>query len=177
MHFILAFLGAIVTILILINRLTEAGIDLTWLNPFTWRRRRAWRKKYQGNPIFKLSEPLEVAALLATSVAKIDGEISKQEKETLLALFQSEFGRNEKEASDLLMSSVFLFGNGDDALSKPERIMEESLEKFTEAQARSVANLLKAISEIDSVNADEKNKFVDKVVATFDKHFKGDGTW
>ena len=177
MHIILAFLGTIVTILVLINRLSDAGIDIGWLNPFTWRRRRAWRKKYQGDPIFKLSEPLEVASLLATTIAKIDGEISKQEKEVLLALFQSEFGKTEKEASDLLMSSVFLFGKGDDAVAKPDKVMRESLEKFTEAQARSVVSLLESISKIDTSNANEKLQFLNKVKLTFDKHVNSNEKW
>ena len=177
MHIILAFLGAVITILILINRLSDAGIDIGWLNPFTWQRRRAWKKKYNGDTIFKLTEPLEVASLLATTVAKIGGEISKQEKEVLLALFQSEFGKTEKEASDLLMSSVFMFGNGESAIAKPDKIMRESLEKFTQAQARSVMNLLEGISKIDASNNDQKLQFVDKVKSTFDKHFKGDQTW
>ena len=177
MHIILAFLGSVITILILINRLSDAGIDIGWLNPFTWHRRRTWKKKYQGDPIFKLNDPLEVASLLATSIAKIDGEISKQEKEVLLALFQSEFGKSEKEASDLLMSSVFLFGDGNDAIAKPDKIMTESLDKFTQAQARSVVNLLQSISKIDTANHSEKVKFLNKVTSTFDKHFKSEGTW
>ena len=56
MHIILGFLGAVVTILVLFKRLSDAGIDIGWLNPFAWRRRRAWRNKYQGNPIFSLSD-------------------------------------------------------------------------------------------------------------------------
>ena len=37
MHIILGVLGAVITILILLNRLAEAGIDLGGLNPFLWR--------------------------------------------------------------------------------------------------------------------------------------------
>jgi len=42
---ILAVLGVIVTILILLNRLANAGMDLGGLNPFLWQRRRNWRKR------------------------------------------------------------------------------------------------------------------------------------
>jgi len=48
MHFILGLLGTIVTILILLNRLADAGIDLGGLNPFLWHRRRKWRKMSGG---------------------------------------------------------------------------------------------------------------------------------
>ena len=177
MHIILAFLGAIVTILVLFKRLSDAGIDIGWLNPFAWRRRRAWRNKYQGNPIFSLSDPLEVAALLATTTAKIDGDLSLEEKTVLLELFQSEFNKTEKEASDLLMSSIYLFGDGNDALSKPDKILKSSLESFNPEKAQSVMNMLKAITKIDDKNRNSKDAYVAKVEATFDAHFKSSDEW
>ncbi|MEM7359614.1 MAG: TerB family tellurite resistance protein [Pseudomonadota bacterium] len=177
MHIILGVLGAIVTILILVNRLSDAGIDIGWLNPFAWQRRRAWRKKYEGNPIFSLDSPLEVAALLATTVAKIDGDISREEKEILLSLFQSEFGKSETEASDLLLSSIYIFGNGEEAKAKPEKILKRSLDKFSEDQARSVMGLLNAIKSMDTANADLKENYVAKVAKVFDQQFNTHGKW
>lgn len=177
MHIILGVLGTIVTILILVNRLSDAGIDIGWLNPFTWRRRRAWRKQYEGNPVFALGEPLEVAAMLATSLAKIDGEISKEEKAILLSLFQNEFGQDEKGASDLLKSSIYIFGDGEDAIAKPDKVMKRALDKFTEDQAESVIAMLQAIQTIDSANADAKEAYLQKVKSTFDTHFKTDQKW
>ena len=177
MHIILGALGLIVTILVLVNRLSDAGIDIGWLNPFSWRRRRAWRKKYEGNPIFSLKEPLEVAALLATTIAKIDGEISIDEKQALLSLFQSEFNKTEKEASDLLMSSIYLFGDGQEAIAKPEKIMEMALERFSEDQARSVVSLLNTVKEISGNNSRIKEKYIGSVSSEFDKLFNTKGNW
>ena len=177
MHIILAALGAVVTILILIKRLSDAGINLSSLNPFAWRRRRKWQKKYEGNPIFSLTDPLEVAALLATSLAKIDGEVSREEKAILLSLFQSEFGKSEKEASDLLMSSIYLFGDGEDAINKPEKILQSSLEQFSKEQSRSVIELLTAIAKIDAANQTEKEQYLAKVNSVFDSQFNKSDTW
>ena len=177
MHIILGVLGLIVSILILVNRLSDAGIDIGWLNPFAWKRRRAWRKKYEGNPVFALNSPLEVAALLATAVAKIDGDISREEKQILLSLFQEEFGKSEKEASDLLLSSIYIFGDGKDAISKPEKILQRSLDSFSPDQAASVAKLLNAVASLDQSNADEKSKFVSRVEKVFNDKFKKNGEW
>lgn len=177
MHIILAILGAIVTILILVKRLSDAGLDIGWLNPFAWQRRRAWRKKYEGNPVFSLDSPLEVAAMLATTVAKLDGDISREEKEILLSLFQSEFGKSESEASDLLLSSIYIFGDGEDAKAKPEKIMKRSLEKFSQDQAHSVMSLLNAVKSLDVANADLKEKYVAKVEAVFNQQFDTHGKW
>ena len=177
MHIILGLLGTIVTILILINRLSQAGIDIGWLNPFTWRRRRAWRKKYEGNPVFSLSDPLEVAGLIATSTAKMDGDLSSEEKTKLLQLFQSELNRSEQEASDLLMSSIYLFGDGEDVLAKPEKILQNALDSFSREQAQSVMELLREVAAIDERNSERKTSYVQKVEATFDAHFKVNTGW
>ena len=177
MHIILAILGSIITILILINRLSDAGLDIGWLNPFLWHRRRSWRKKFEGNPIFSLADPLEVAALLATTVAKIDGEISQEEKETLLSLFKTEFNKSEQEASDLLMFSIHLFGNGEEAIAKPEKIIKTSLEKFTKEQAASVIHLLEAVLNTSSLNTELKENYIKRVNNVFEAHFKTNQKW
>jgi hypothetical protein len=39
MHVILGLLGAVITILILLKRLSDAGFDPASLNPFLWYRR------------------------------------------------------------------------------------------------------------------------------------------
>jgi hypothetical protein len=74
MPYLLALLGSVVTILILLYRLAALGISLGGLNPFAWRRRRAWRQRYDAKPVFSLEDPREIAGILATSVAKIDGD-------------------------------------------------------------------------------------------------------
>ncbi len=177
MHLILAFLGTVVTILILVNRLSDAGLDIGWLNPFTWRRRRAWRKKFEGNPVFSLSEPMEVAALLSTAVAKLDGEISREEKAALLELFKHEFNRTDEEAADLLRSSTFLYGDGDEVTAKPDKILSNAVANFSEAQARSTMQLIEAVAQIDSANENLKTKFVSSVRNVFDQHFGSNDGW
>jgi uncharacterized tellurite resistance protein B-like protein len=177
MHIILAFLGAVVTILILVNRLSDAGIDLGWLNPFAWRRRRAWRNKYEGNPVFSLNEPLEIAALLATAVAKLDGDISREEQQQLLALFQQEFNRSEQEASDLLRSSIFLFGDGEDVLAKPEKILAHAIDRFSIEQADSMLDLISVMAQTDVANSEQKLAYKQRIQKVCDEHFRPEKKW
>ena len=70
MHVLLGLLGTIVTILVLLYRLSDIGINLGGLNPFSWRRRRAWQQKLEANPIFSLEDPREVAAVLLVGTAE-----------------------------------------------------------------------------------------------------------
>lgn len=177
MHIILGALTLIVTILVLVKRLSDAGVDIGWLNPFTWARRRAWRKQYQSHSAFTLDGPLEVAALLATTVAKMDGDINSEEQKTLLSLFQNEFGKSENEASDLLRSSLYIFGDGKDAIAKPEKVLTRSLEKFSEEQAKSVLEVLSLVKNSGAANAAEKEKFIQRVEKVFSDKFNTAGRW
>lgn len=170
MQMLLSLLGAIVTVVILYKRLADSGIDLAWLNPFSSARGRP--SNAQGQQIFSLYEPLEVAALLATTTAKIDGDLSSEEKAVLLQLFQSEFNKSEQQASELLISSVYLFADGREAIAMPDKIMHTSLQSFSAEMAQSVMRLLNAISQLDNINQAAKQAYVDKVAATFDAHFK-----
>jgi len=95
---ILAVLGAIVTILILLNRLANAGVDLGGLNPFLWHRRKKWKDKLEGNPIYQMDSSMDVVALYMLAVVKADGDITKDDKYLLLGLFKSEFNLSTKEA-------------------------------------------------------------------------------
>ncbi len=73
MHILIAFLGTLVTVFYLLDRL---GIDIGGFNPFHWHRKRAWPRQYHGDPVYSVEDPLQVAALLVLGVAKLDGVIS-----------------------------------------------------------------------------------------------------
>ncbi len=177
MHVILGVLGSVITILILLNRLAEAGIDLGGLNPFLWQRRRQWQKKFQGNPIYQIENPLDVTALLVTATAKSDGDMSSEEKKALLSLFQKEFSISKKDAAELLISSAYLLGNGEDLRANLGKVINPSLPNFTRDQATSAANLMNNICAVDSSGGELKREFVENVNNILNKHFKPKGKW
>ena len=170
MHIVLGILGAVVTILILLNRLTEAGIDLGGLNPYLWQRRRKWRKKYQGNPMFKLEEPMELTALLMVGLAKIEGDMSKEQKRTIQKLYEKEFKLSKREATDLLMSCVHLFGKGDEVKNEIVKIMQPCVKMFSEEQSMSALKLLETITQLDGESSDLQNNLLNTVKSEFDKN-------
>ncbi|MBT2771614.1 TerB family tellurite resistance protein [Halomonas sp. ISL-60] len=147
MHIILGALGSIATILWVLYRFAELGVDLGGLNPFLWRRRRRWRKQYDANPIYSIEKPIEAAALALTATAKVNGEISSEEKRELLAIFENEFHVSKREAVDLLASSTFLIGRGDEIRNSLEKVLAPSVPNFTSEQAESVLNLANKIAK------------------------------
>ena len=165
MHIILGLLGTIVTILILLNRLADAGISLGGLNPFLWHRRRKWRKSYEGDPIYKIDNPMEATALLMIGVAKSDGDMSSEEKKKILELFQSEFHLNKKSAAELMAASVYLAKDGSDLKSNLKKILQPSLDKFSKDQAQSAVSLVNQIATMEHETNELKQELVNNIAA------------
>ena len=177
MHIVIGLLGTIITILILLNRLAEAGIDLGGLNPFLWNRRRKWKNQYNGDPIFKLSKPIDITALLMVGVAKSDGDMSSEEKKIILDMFQSEFHLSKREASELMIASVYLLKDGSDLRSNLIKILSPSQPNFTEEQSSSAISLIQRVSNIDTTTNENKSELVSKIVGQLTLASKESGKW
>jgi uncharacterized tellurite resistance protein B-like protein len=177
MHVLLGILGAVVTILILLNRLAEAGIDLGGLNPFLWQRRKRWRDKLEGNPVYHVDSPMEAAALLVVAAAKTDGDVSAEEKKTILALFQDEFRLSKREAAGLFVSSAYLLGKGEEVQANLEKVMKPSLDNFSAEQAQSALKLLERVCGIEPAQSELKREFVARVRTIFDGRFGPQAKW
>jgi hypothetical protein len=107
MHVLLGLLGSLITILYILDRL---GFDLAGMNPFYWRRRRAWAKKYEGDPIYSVEDPIEVAAILIIGVARLEGDLSAEQKRVAQEQFASAFSMDARAAAQLLGSASHLLG-------------------------------------------------------------------
>lgn len=164
MHFILGLLGAIVTIVVLLKRLADAGISLGGLNPFLWKRRRDWQKKYEGNPVFRVESPMEATAILMVAAAKADGDMTSESKQAILELFKSEFSLSEKDASGLLVSSTHLLGDGLEVREKIADFMKPSKSSFTQSQASSALGMVERAAQLsDGSKLPNAREFVTRV--------------
>jgi len=164
---ILAVLGVIVTILILLNRLANEGIDLGGFNPFLWKRRRNWRNKLEGNPIYQIESPMDAIALYMVAIVKADGDMTKEDKTHLLSLFVERFNLSNKEASNLLVSSSHLLGNGEEAQDNVAKVIEKSLALFSDEQITSSKALLREVAG----DLEQRPKEVQQLIRDLDKVF------
>ena len=103
MQIIIGFLTALGTFLFALDRL---GVGLGWFNPWAWKRRRAWQNQTSGNPAYGLDMPIDAIALIATAAAKINGDLSIEERDKLKTLFEITFNQSEKSAAQLIGASV-----------------------------------------------------------------------
>lgn len=177
MHIILGMLGTLVTILWLLHRLAEMGIDLGGLNPWLWRRRRNWRQKYEGNPVFAVESPLEVTALLVTATAKADGDMSAEDKRQILEIFEREFQLSEEDAAGLLIASTHLLGRGDEVRSDLGGVLAASLENFSRGQAESAISLVEQVANWDSGPTQLQSDLVSQVHDNLMRAHSPKGKW
>ncbi|MCH9673762.1 MAG: hypothetical protein K0U93_20145 [Gammaproteobacteria bacterium] len=177
MHIVLGLLGTIVTILILLNRLADAGIDLGGLNPFLWHRRRMWKQKYQGNPIFQLDSPMEATALLMAAVAKAEGDMSAEQKLAMLAMFQDEFGLSRKDASSLLIATTHILQDGEEVRANVAKVLAPNVSEFTAEQAESCVALINRVANIDEVINAVQQRVIDDTKSFFSQTFDTAPKW
>jgi uncharacterized tellurite resistance protein B-like protein len=174
MHIILGALASIVTILYLLDRM---GIDLGGFNPFYWRRRRAWAKKYEGDPVYSVEDPVEVAALLILGAAKLNGDISAEQRRVAQQQFQSVFSMSERDALQLIASATHLLGAPQVIDTQLKGVIAKNKDRLTPEQAKSMLDMMMEIAAADGDSTAEQREYVDFVRSEFAREEKGEGPW
>lgn len=177
MHIVLGALAAIVTILVLLSRLADAGIYLGGLNPFLWKRRRAWRQKLQGNPIHTLQDPKDIAGLLVVGLAKLGGDISTEEKQAVLREFDATLMLGRRGATELLGSSAFLLGDTREFQEHLDRILDNAREKLSPAQTESVLAIMGRIAAVAGTPSEQQSRLLESARAKLGPAPAPRGTW
>ena len=177
MHIILGILGSMITILILVNRLSETGLDIGKLNPFAWFRRNKWQKAYNADPAFSLDRPMEAVAGLLYVMVKCSGEITREQKECLLEIFETEFHLGEREAIDLLSSSSFLLKDEDIILENLKSYLKPSLAKFDTEKRQSTLDLLQKVADCEGRRTSKQEEFLNQVTPFFQETTESQRKW
>ncbi len=177
MHVILGFLGVVVTVVVLLSRLADAGISLGGLNPFLWHRRRKWQSKMDGDPIYQVDHPMDMTALLLSAAAKIDGDMSSEQKAMLIESYETEFNLSKKDAAALAISSAYLLGDGVAIRGNLDKVLKPALPNFSEAQAKSAVSLLDKLSRLDASPNPLRAEFISQATQSLEKTFEEKGKW
>ena len=174
MHILIGFLGSVVTVLYLLDRL---GIDLGGMNPFHWYRRRAFIKKYGSDPIYSIEVPVHIAALLVIGSAKLDGDLTAEQKKAAQDQFKSEFSMDEREASQLFGSAAHLLAAPQLIDTQLEKLADRNKDDFSSEQASSLMRMMVKVASADGSLSARQQEFIDGVRSTYIKEAKGEGTW
>ncbi len=168
MHIILGTLGLIVTILVLANRLSEAGIDIGWLDPFKWNRRRKWRQAYHADPLFDIDDPMKSTAGLMYTMAKCSGDISREEKACILSIFKEDFKLSERESTDLLSTCSYYIKDEDYLKKNLRNYIRPSLENFAEKQMQSAVSLIEKVAFCEGRPNEKQSEFLREIKCVFE---------
>lgn len=173
MHIIIGFLGSLVTILYLLDRL---GIDIGGLNPFYWYRRRAFAKKFGADPIYSIEDPVHLASLFVIGAAKLDGELTAEQRRAAQRQFEAAFSLTEADASALFGSASHLLAAPqllDDQLGK---LADKNKSSFSKEQAESLLDMMVTVVTADGEASRAQREFIEKVRGVFVQPQR-EGTW
>ena len=174
MHVVLGLLGTIVTILYLLSRL---GIDLGGMNPFFWYRRRAFATKYGNDPIYSVEDTVHVAALLVIGAAKLDGDLTAEQKTIAQEQFESEFSLDSREASQLFGSAAHLLAAPQLIDGQLRKLADRNKDRFSHDQARSLVQMMDKVASADGDLTAAQTELINGVQAQFVREEGRQGTW
>lgn len=178
MHIVIGFLSSLVALLWVLYRLEEMGISLGGLNPFHWRRRRAWRKKYEADPIYSLEDPMEVAAVAVIAIGKLEGDISAGQRAAAINEFSKAFSLDGKAALQLFGAASHLLGQPQVIDKQISGLLERHRRLFTAEQIDSVAAMMLAVASADGAPTDEQQSYLRDFRNRVSAPVKAaDGTW
>ena len=174
MHIVLGLLGTLVTILYLLDRL---GIDIGGLNPFYWYRRRAFAQRYGADPIFSIEDPVHVASLLIIGAAKLDGDLTAEQRSVAQSEFEKNFNLNSKEASDLFGSAAHLLAAPQLLENQLNKLADKHAAQFTREQAESLVEIMTTVASASGGLSITQKEFIDSMRARSGTIAEPQGTW
>lgn len=177
MGVILQLLGLIVTFTMAMEGLRRLGLDVGWLNPLTFFRRRAWRKKMTTPPLYLLDYPVDVVAVLALAIVQLTGPVTTQQKAGLRGLLSQHLRLSEEDATNLLISSAHLLRNRPLDVRELPALLERSASKFTEYHVQTLHLILESAAQIEAPIANTQTQFMGAVHTYFNQLKSKTGPW
>jgi len=163
MHIIIGIITAIGGLVWALYRLQNSGVDLNSFNPFYWVRRKNWEKQLSTKPLHRLVKPLDAAGVLLVGIAKIEGEISREQKADIINLFQNEFNLDESKSTELFSASSHMLQDVIDLPAEVKYILAPCKEQFQPNQTESLLKMLVKVASIEHAITDMQSKVITAV--------------
>lgn len=177
MHIIIGILTALGGLFWAINSLQRSGFRFSSINPFYWHRRNQWRKKYSENPLYTLENPMEVAAALLLGVAKLEGEISREQKNRILNVFTEKFGLSSNQAQELFSATAFMLQSENNFVKNIDKVIKPAKQMFSKQQIESTLELVSEVASMDSQPTDLQVNLLSKMAQIFASDKIKNGSW
>jgi hypothetical protein len=177
MGIVLQLLGLVITFTMAMEGLRRLGIDVGWLNPLTFFRRRAWRKKVTTPPIYALQHPVDVVGVMALAVVQTTGAVSVEQKAGVQRLLRDKLDLQESEASDLWLASSHMLRSRALEASEVPAVLEPSAGKFSDYHRETLLAVMRGAAQIEPPLNPRQQALLDAVDQFFARHKKASGPW
>jgi hypothetical protein len=103
---------------------------------------------------------MEAAALLLVATAKLDGEITREQKRFVTQLFITEFSVTEKVANDLYATSSYLLKDVDNIVGEVRLILEPCKDAFKPNHIATLVEMLHKVAGEESSPTVAQNELI-----------------
>lgn len=177
MGLLIELLGLVLAVAVALGALKRNGVDIGWLNPFTFFHRMRWKKKSTIPPLYALDHPIDVVGVLALAAVQTSGIVTSKQKEGVLALLCQHLSMDEAEANKLwILSSHLLRHRALDAREVPA-VLEKSADKFSDYHQRTLMAVIQAAIAIEPPQNTAQSELVAAIEAFFDKAKAAPAAW
>lgn len=177
MGIVLQLLGLVITFTMAMEGLRRLGIDVGWLNPLTFFRRRAWKKKVTTPPLYALQHPVDVVGVMALAVVQATGAVSAEQKAGVQRLLRDKLQLPEQEAADLWLASSHMLRNRALEVAEVPAVLGPSVAKFTEYHQATLQAVMREASLIEPPLNPRQQALLDAVEGFFAGHRKAGSPW
>ncbi len=168
MHILIGIITAIAGLIWALHSLQNAGVDLNAFNPFTWIRRRRWEKQLGTKPMHALTESIDAAALLVVSIAMEHGEVTRDTKLEILALFEKAFGVGRGKAIEMYSSSSYMLQDVLNMTDEVRHVLKPSKETFQQSHIEKLLEMLNVVSRLEDGPTQGQNEIIQAVKNQFE---------
>lgn len=177
MGILLELLGLAVTLVIGLSALKRNGVDIGWLNPFTFFHRMRWKKKMMVPPLYALDHPIDVVAVLALAAVQTSGVVTSKQKEGVLSLLSQNLSMDVSEANNLwILSSHLLRHRALDPQEVPA-VLEKSADKFSDYHQKTLLTVVKSAITLEPPANAAQTELVAAIEAFFEKRRAAPAAW
>ncbi len=177
MGFLIELLGLVVAIVVGLAALKRNGVDIGWLNPFTFFHRIRWKKKMGVPPLYALDHPIDVVAVMALAAVQTSGVVTSKQKDGVLSLLSQHLSVNAAEANNLwILSSHLLRHRALDPQEVPA-VLEKSVDKFSDYHQQTLLTVVKSAITLEPPANAAQTELVAAIEAFFEKRKAAPAAW
>ena len=177
MGVLLEILGLIITFTFAMEALRKFGIDVGWLNPLTFFRRHAWRRKISTPPLYALQHPVDVVAVLALATVQTTGAITTHQKKGVQALLSEHLNMSESDATNIWLASSHMLRSRPLELGELPAVLGPSADKFTDYHVQTLKTVMQLASQLEPPVNSSQLELLEAVDAYFAKRKAASAPW